>query len=537
MKPRLRLLLTILLLLVPLLLIISPNLTYVMVFEGSSWKKSLGRTIYFIFLFLMPLGLFQKKPRWYFYLISPLFLLSLVVNYLYLHLNTTIKPEVIMVMLDSNASESSEFITSVPVYCWLLAILASVLYFTCLGQLPKKISARSAWATSAICGLLFFSFPALRYGSANYAENLYESTMYFFPFNIITHGRYALSKESSFRAFNSNTKNFSFAATKKPLKEKEIHVLVIGESSRRDHWELYGYSRSTSPLLKARKLLVFSDATSAGYLTNMVVPIMLTRATASNLDLHLREKGLVHAFREAQFETYWINSQAGADSIYIHANEGNHYLSASIATEGELPKLLLTLLAKEKKEKVFLVFHTSGSHWRYDLRYPDSFNIFKPSLKDQYGTDSDRSKLNLIVNAYDNTVLYTDYVLDGLIKILESMKSVSSLTYISDHGENLLDDERGLSLHNEASKFTTGVPLLIWTSNSYQATYPEKIRALSLNKNKKISTENIFYSVLDLADIKLRDGFSNRSFADKSFTEHERFILTNDGLKPYIEVK
>jgi glucan phosphoethanolaminetransferase (alkaline phosphatase superfamily) len=522
----------------PVLLIVSPNFSYVIIFEDAVLTKAVGRLLYFTALFLIPIVFFYKNVRFYFYLISPLLLTSIFVNYLYIYIKAGISLQIFSLLLNTNKQESKEFLTNIPIYYAFLSLIAIVIYFLCIKKIPKILSFKSASIVTTGCLVVFFSFPLVRFGFHDYSNSLTESTIHFYPFNIYKRGKDALIIRKSLDDFNIKTKNFSFNAHKKTIAGKEIYILVIGETSRRDHWGIYGYNRNTSPLMKERNLIIYSDAISSGFCTNFAVPIMLTRATATNFLLHTKEKGVVHAFKEAAFATYWINAQYGGGDIDIHAKEADNYLTTTIKYEEELPPILSDLLRKEKKDKIFIIFHTSGSHWRYDLRYPDAFNVFKPSIKDEFAVSTDMSKRDVLINSYDNSILYTDFVLNKLINVLDSQKVISSLVFISDHGENLLDDERGFSSHAQATKYTAEIPLFIWTSDSYKKTYPKKIEFLNQNKDCQVSTENIFYSMLNLADITIKDGYSFKSFADSSFKEaKERFIITESVIKSYNDIK
>ncbi len=80
-----------------------------------------------------------------------------------------------------------------------------------------------------------------------------------------------------------------------------------------------------------------------------------------------------------------------------------------------------------------------------------------------------------LVNTYDNTVLYVDYIVNKAINLLKSKqdKFTTSLVYLSDHGESL--GENGVYLHglpySIAPDTQKHVPMLIWLSKDYQQRY------------------------------------------------------------------
>ena len=115
--------------------------------------------------------------------------------------------------------------------------------------------------------------------------------------------------------------------------------------------------------------------------------------------------------------------------------------------------------------------HTMGSHGpTYHKRYTKPFAQFTPDCK---GNSPQECETDEVINAYDNTILYTDYVLDGLIEYLKlrAPQSDSFLLYASDHGESLGED--GIYLHGLppflAPAAQTHVPMFAWLSEGFSA--------------------------------------------------------------------
>lgn len=124
-----------------------------------------------------------------------------------------------------------------------------------------------------------------------------------------------------------------------------------------------------------------------------------------------------------------------------------------------------------------MVLHTYGSHFNYQERYPRNFAFFKPDSKSEAKPENRRD----LLNAYDNTIRYTDYILHGIVERLQKWEKTqaktdgvysqptSAMLYTSDHGENIFDDDRRLFLHAapKASDYELHVPFIIWTSDGY----------------------------------------------------------------------
>lgn len=222
-------------------------------------------------------------------------------------------------------------------------------------------------------------------------------------------------------------------------------MFLIGESSRYDHWQIDGYDRPTLPLLTNQKrLLVFKDASAVGCLTELSVPQILTGVTPDHYDDHLRQGGIIQLFNQAGFKTYSISNQTDQGNIRMHSifADSSIWMQNTIASDKhlhydmELIENMKNILTKDRGNCLFVI-HTIGSHYDYTERYPGSFGRFLPVRSISLFTPTDISKKTELINAYDNSVLYTDAVIDSTIKIVNSLDCVSAVLYTSDHGENL----------------------------------------------------------------------------------------------------
>ena len=317
-----------------------------------------------------------------------------------------------------------------------------------------------------------------------------------------------------------------------------IVVLVLGETSRYDHWQLNGYERETSPRLMQRELVSFDSCFSVANLTTVSVPFILSRATPTQQDLYLQEKSVVDAFHEAGYETSWIADQSFNNHFLLRIAEScdHTYYFMPQGDELLLDTVLLAPLRMELTDKggvsspkpQMMVVHSLGCHFKYSQRYPDEFQHFVPDMKGmrigalipdfdsisqgirlnnrQNSPALVRNVKNVLVNSYDNAIRYTDYFLDSLIQILEESGRPAVMVYVGDHGENLMDDERHMLLHGTyaGSVYEYHVPLFIWMSDEYKSLYPEKMESLQANTYKKMTTMYLFHSLLHLGGIRYR---------------------------------
>lgn len=279
---------------------------------------------------------------------------------------------------------------------------------------------------------------------------------------------------------------------------EEKYILVIGETSRADNWEIFGYKRHTNPRLAKRKDLIIADkAYSESNTTHKSVPMLLSNVDAHNFDNELyKVKSLITAFKEAGFSTAFISNQMPNHSyIDFFGNEADTTIfvklkskdTSSTGDDSLLPYIKNCLDAGNKKQ--LIVVHTYGSHFNYRDRYSDQDRTFLP---DNFNGASKRYRKEL-VNAYDNTIVATDRLLNSIIEMLDADESMAGLIYTSDHGEDIFDD--GIHfLHASPlpTKQQLHVPLLIWLSPEYTDRYPEVVNTLIDNTKDKISTSRSF---------------------------------------------
>ena len=276
--------------------------------------------------------------------------------------------------------------------------------------------------------------------------------------------------------------------------EKAVVVLVIGESARKANFQLYGYQRDTNPLLKKRADLKVFEATSCATYTTAGAKAILEPVNSDDLHELLPN----YAFRTG-VDVSWRTSNWGEPPIHIDeylTNEqlGEQFPDENIYHDAILIKGLRERIQSSPKNKVLIILHTSTSHGpKYADKYPKEFEVFKPVARN---VEEGEKNIAMLVNAYDNTILYTDYLLDSLINTLHGMTDwKSAMIYISDHGESLGENKmfmHGLPM-KLAPKVQYEIPFLVWTSEGFR-TYKTNLPAV-------LEQHYIFHSVLNLLSI------------------------------------
>lgn len=331
-----------------------------------------------------------------------------------------------------------------------------------------------------------------------------------FPYNIYLNCCHIAIERHAMKKAQAALGPFRFGLEPKHDSTPEVYVLVIGEAARSGNMSINGYARCTTPRLQQRTHLVsFPHFYSQAGTTEQTVPHMLSRIPATRHREVNQEKSLPEAFQEAGFRTAWLTNKSRANYLQrlLETADVRFETGKDMNVTNNYDEYLLTPLKDvitSDATKQFIVVHTMGSHWRYDTRYPASFEQFTPSLGQSFSLSmiqpSNKQKL---VNAYDNTILYTDYFLDSLLTIVDAQDIPAVVIYMSDHGENLYDDERELILHGNysASKWLFHVPFLVWYSDEYALLYPEKTAQLQAHAESRDNSSVLFASMLDAAGL------------------------------------
>lgn len=367
-----------------------------------------------------------------------------------------------------------------------------------------------------------------------------------YPVNICYNLYLAFERNAASENYREASRDFKFdARSEHSADAPEVYVMVVGETARVHNFSLYGYPRNTNPLLsKIPGIKAFPNVTTQSNTTHKSVPMLLSAASAEDFERLFHEKGILAAFKEAGFHTVFISNQLPnhsfidflgeqADEHYFlkkeDASQGNHYDEDLLQKLDEiLPLADASSSAYYRYRKLFVVLHSYGSHFNYQERYPRSFAYFKPDSRSEAKPENRRD----LLNAYDNAIRYTDYILHGIIERLQKWEGVqaktdgvyvqptSAMLYTSDHGENIFDDERSLFLHAapKVSDYELHVPFIIWTSDGFSKQYPDILKALGENRSKQVqSSLSAFHTMLGIGGILTRYRLDEYSVASDKY--------------------
>ena len=426
-------------------------------------------------------------------------------------------------IFNTDRHEASELIVSVWPLC-LIVIALWVLYFVLAFRVENKYMMSSilrkvlliSLPILFVVGIIALSISIkLRKSERTFsnivpdAAGLVWMKLYkIYPYNLYLETTDILLMRQRQRTLQKQVEDFRFGIAPQ-ADESALYVLVIGEAARYDHFSLNGYQRSTTPYLESTEHLIsFDSAFSQANLTTYSVPLMLTRAMARDSETAYKERSIVEAFQEAGFRSDMISKQQLHSQFtqrIMNVCDDQYAYTKPIDVAGNYDGEMVDKVREFTRDTAqFMVLHSLGCHFRYEQRYPEQYAVYEPVLGQSfsYSMLSEPNKDKLI-NAYDNAILYTDAFLHQLICYMDSLDKPAVMVYMSDHGESFWDDEQKLLLHGSyvISKYEYHVPLLVWYSEEYAALHRAKIEAMEQNRTTPLSSDVLFYSLLDLADI------------------------------------
>lgn len=297
----------------------------------------------------------------------------------------------------------------------------------------------------------------------------------------------------------------------------KLMVLVVGETARAENFSLNGYAKATNPKLAKQDILNFSQVSSCGTATAVSVPCMFSGMRREDYDERLasHREGLLDIAKRAGYQVTWIDNNSGCKGTCDRVKQFKipESIQQKWCKDGECLddilidslKAYIETIPKDDTHPHLVVLHQMGSHGpAYYKRVPPAYRVFKPTCDTNAIQGCTREAL---VNSYDNTLLYTDYVLDSLIETLKNIKQYQTgLWYLSDHGEST--GESGMYLHGApyaiAPTQQTHVPMVMWFSQAWQQQAEKQVKCLAQQSKNKFSQDNLFPTMLSLLNVKTK---------------------------------
>jgi len=510
------------------LLVLAPILVGYIIDHELVPPLSIVINMMWIMVFTIPYSLFQKRIIYKIAVIF-YFIIGFIEICHWIILKGPLTITSLLVMSNTNHEEAMDFLDLKAGSGLLVLILYSVLFIYALRNSPKYYNSKNRYYF--LVGVALFFCSSFLYVVQAEGRHRYVPQTVKVAYSFVNElNQYKRSLEEN-RLRIVEAKSISH-------NDQETFVLIIGESCSKNHMSLYGAARKTNPKLESRDdLIVYSNVVS-GYSTTMnCIPSILSQSNLENKMKFAKSVDLLDIFRAAGFKTYWISNQSPIgiwDNRITAIAKKSHYskfvnISSNTSVEAILNRSYDSKLfrpfasvLKENVAKKFIVLHLMGSHSTYSKRYPSNFSHFKG--------ESSKEK---IISEYYNSLLYNDYVVDSLLNILSQdvskRNSVAAAIYLSDHGENLYDeqDRVGHDFSKVMPKANVEIPFVIWLSPTFLKENQDKVTTIRNHKKKPFVTDDLFHSILDVNYIQSPYFEEERSVFNKNFNDKRRRILVD----------
>ena len=309
--------------------------------------------------------------------------------------------------------------------------------------------------------------------------------------------------------------------------QKEVHVLILGESCDRDYMSVYGYRHKTNPLLEEMKdeLYLFDNVISSFTHTIANLKVMLSFENYENKDRSSTSGNVINYLKKSGYHTYWISNQGvignsnlfsaltakGCDeSAFLRMEHG---FDPFIYDEVILPKLNEAL--KDDVDKKYIFIHLMGQHNQFYMRYPKAYEKF--NLKISGKTEKQQKS----INQYLNATLYNDYVVAEILNTIKNEDLYSTVLYVSDHGLEIYD-VRDFVGHNYINGLE--VPFIAWVSDIYKNEHANQVMQFSDFLMRPYMTDDIIHSIFDLLHIQFDSVSTQRSIFSPNFLPRTRVV-------------
>jgi glucan phosphoethanolaminetransferase (alkaline phosphatase superfamily) len=529
-------------------LLMLPNAVWLA--HAPDWPTWAAALVLPLAMLLLLFALLGRRPWLACLLLAPFALLAPLETYYVAQYHHPTSAQIIATIVATNPLEAREYFGNlVPLLALALlaglavALLAAWAVFRAglRWRGPTRIGALCLGVAVALVPLAV-GYAAARHkpaetsGSASAALRAYGGAIEDgYPFGVVPRVVEYRREWDRMRTQAAKFKAFRFHAHRAgpALRQRQVYVLVIGESSRRANWQLFGYDRPTNPeLSKLANVVPLTHFITTWPESIAAIPMILTRRKPEMAwDAPWHEASVLRAMDEAGYETYWISNQQAIgefDSpVSMYAYEADHVewlnhasWTAPGSYDEDLVRPLKDALRASEKD-LFIVLHMMGSHVKYDYRYPRTFEHWKPT---QLSPAGEGSNIERARNSYDNSILYTDHVLARVIATLKASGAVTALWFESDHGELIPTPTCDREGHGVGTVAEYEIPALFWYSDAYGQHFPQRVAALRANAGQRTLSADTFESLIDMAGVTFPTHDETWSLFSPRWHYHTRWV-------------
>lgn len=299
--------------------------------------------------------------------------------------------------------------------------------------------------------------------------------------------------------------------------QPQTYVFIIGESLTRNHMSIYGYHRDTTPELNQYhdELVVFDNVISSHTQTQPSLRMALTEANTKNKISVLNALSIIDIANKAGFKTWWISNQQPlrstissianmADNAHFISND-YHGVMVRRFDGYMLPHIDKAISDDAPKKAIFI--HMMGSHLQYENRVPEEYRVFDDNNVNAY-TNEPGSREIKYINSYDNSVLYTDWIVAQIINSLKDNKQaeLSGLLFFSDHGEEVFNTMEFVGHRPDSiSPPMVEIPFIAWTSPAYREFRATRVADMQDNTDRPFMLDNAYITMASFMGLQSED--------------------------------
>lgn len=490
-------------------------------FRIERWKNVVENLLFAIGM-LMTLVFFNSKKinvflaNFYFLI----FVVCLFFESSFFHLfNAIFSASAIFIILETNVAEAQEFLgfyIDLPILIYLFILAIATFFYL---KMPKQaLFKKKAKKTKWIVAFIFIGLLSFMKFSGIIVPNL--------PYLVgkATYGY--ITEKNKMAATNMDNPIGNFKnVSQNPSAEKSLYVLILGESTTRNHLGIYGYYRNTTPKLKEieGELLAYQNVISPHVFTIGALKETLTLNGFKSES----ESSIVQLMNQAGFKTYWFSNQRPIgpfESLVTDISQASDVVRFTNTALDHLTtpydSVLLDYFDKaltDEAPKKFIVLHILGTHLKYRKRYPEKFAVFRDKPTGNFNHDLAVQR----INNYDNAVRYMDTFIRTVIEKTRKENIPSYVLFFSDHGEEVFS-VRDFSGHLEANPTRNmfEIPFILWRSEKFKNNSNIAIE----NLEKPYVTDNFLFSLADLSEIDFEGMEKEKSIFSEKFEPQKRIV-------------
>lgn len=499
---------------------------------------------------LLPAGLYlfmmswRNRPGTNVLLLIPFMVLAcfqIVLLFLYAD-GSIIGVDMFLNVATTNGSEAKELLENLRIaiitviVIYLPPIVLGIIAMHAKVRSSKRSLSRVRLSAMALC-----ISGAIVIAVCEFSDPTYRTDEDFYPANVLTNLGTAFHRSYSSKHYHETSRGKRYHAhSTRPDNIREVYVAVVGETSRADNWQLFGYPRFTTPRLctvPKSNLAAYGKTLSESNTTHKSVPLLLSTLSAKDFSDSINSsKSVISIFKEAGYKTAYITTQA-RNSSYIDyfAQEADTAIYIREPEPGVIDYSVYDMDLLEPLDsllhcgdmKLLVVLHQYGSHFNYVDRYSREDAYFIPDLAPE-ASSVYRGRL---LNAYDNSIRQTDELLYSVISRLDSLECCGAMIYAADHGEDIYDDARGRFLHASPTPtyYQLHVPMLLYITPTLASRNPDLINQAKIHQAEFVSSSASYTpTLLNIAGIVMPDLDKSNALTSNKYREVTQPVFLSD---------